>query len=117
MTVLRVNALKHHVQDWDGAIGFYRDRLGLTLKYELPKVWARFTAPDGTCIGLVQQHGPQRPAPHVLFEVSGIREMVDALAADGVEILSPVESSDIGETALIRDPSGNVIELIETRAH
>ena len=115
MKVLGINLVKHHVSDWPAAMAFYRDGIGLKLLFEVPGLWAQFEAPDGARIGLVMEHEGVRRPPHAVLRVDDLTATMAALSAAGVEFLGGPQQTDYGLTALLRDPSGNTIELIQPK--
>jgi predicted enzyme related to lactoylglutathione lyase len=113
MTVQGVNLIKHHVSDWPAAMTFDRDGLGLKLVFEIPQRWAQFEAPDGGRIGLVMEHEGIRRHPHVMLKVDDLSATMGSLTAAGAVFLDGPQRTDYGVTALLQDPPGNTIELIE----
>ncbi len=113
MAVQGVSMIKHHVDDWPAAMAFYRDTVGLKLIYEQSGVWANFEAPDGGRIGLVMEHEGVRRAPHVLLKVDGLEAMVAAMRAGDAEVVQPAMKTAYGTVAVVKDPAGNMIELVE----
>ena len=113
MAILGVNLIKHHVSDWPAAIAFYRDALGLKPLFEVPGLWAQFEAPDGGRIGLVMEHEGIRRPPHAVLKVDDLAATMAALSAGGAKFLAGPQTTDYGVTVLLRDPSGNTVELIE----
>lgn len=114
-------------------IAFYRDRLGLTVKF-------MFTGADGadfgcylaaggmTFIEIFDQHGaakqwggatdPLRPNVsthygHFCLEVTGLEAFTDRLKAGGLEVTPVKVGIDHSKQAWIRDPDGNRVELME----
>jgi catechol 2,3-dioxygenase-like lactoylglutathione lyase family enzyme len=83
MSILGVNLIKHHVNDWPAAIAFYRDVLGLKPLFEVPGLWAQFETPDGGRIGLVMEHEGIRRPPHVVLKVDDLAASIAALARAG----------------------------------
>ncbi len=55
MAVRRINTTVYFVKDWDRAITFYRDTLGLKPLVPVPHVWAQFEAPGGGRIALQRE--------------------------------------------------------------
>jgi catechol 2,3-dioxygenase-like lactoylglutathione lyase family enzyme len=107
-----MQAVIHFVADWDAAIAFYRDVLGLREEVHFPNRWALFRIPGGGNIAL--QPRSEEAANHVSIEVTGIRNFVAELKARGARVIEEVCQQEHGETALIEDPSGNMIALIDT---
>lgn len=94
---------------------------------------ADMTLPAGGVLELIQYELPDVPpastshlqagTAHIALEVTGLRELFARLGAAGVDLISsrPVEITGSGEFAgvvvvYLRDPDGNVIELIERPA-
>jgi catechol 2,3-dioxygenase-like lactoylglutathione lyase family enzyme len=107
-----VQATIYFVADWDAAIRFYRDVLGLREDVNFPNRWALFRVPGGGNIAL--QPRCEDAANHVSIEVTGIKNFVADLKARGAKVIDDVCQREHGETALIEDPSGNLIALIDT---
>jgi catechol 2,3-dioxygenase-like lactoylglutathione lyase family enzyme len=116
-------------------VAFYRDGLGLPIKFSLKH-------DDGTAFGhyfaaghmsfveifdragAARQWGgdaAEKLRPHAgshfnhfCFEVQGLEQYLETLAARGVKIDRPVTvGMDHSKQAWIHDPDGNVIELME----
>jgi len=107
-----MQAAIYFVADWDAAIVFYRDVLGLKEAVNFPNRWALFRVPGGGKVTLQPASGDA--AKHVPIEVTGIKEFVAELKARGGRVLEEVCQQEHGETALIEDPSGRLIALIDT---
>lgn len=114
------------VSDLDRAIGFYRDVIGVPLRFradayaEFATEGAKFALfPRSELPALIGRHAPPDPAPWPQGEVAFFVEDVDAeharLQAAGVCVLAPPTDRPWGERTLhVADPDGNVVEL--TRA-
>jgi predicted enzyme related to lactoylglutathione lyase len=53
-------------------------------------------------------------ANHVSIDVTGIKDFVAQLRYRGAKVIDDVCQQEHGETALIEDPSGNLIALLDT---
>jgi lactoylglutathione lyase len=114
------------VSDLDRAIGFYRDIIGVPLRFRAD-TYAEF-ATEGAKFALlarselpalIGRHAPLDPAPWPQGEVAFFVDDVDAehvrLRDAGVPVLAPPTDRPWGERTLhVVDPDGNVVEL--TRA-
>jgi predicted enzyme related to lactoylglutathione lyase len=107
-----MQATIYSVTDWDAAIDFYRNTLGLKETVNYPNRWAFFQVPGGGNIALQPKF--DGAATHVSIEVTGIKDFVADLKARGARVIEEVCQQEHGETALIEDPSGNLIALLDT---
>ena len=64
MPIRRMQATIYFVTDWDAAIAFYRDVLGLKEVVNFPNRWALFGVPGGGCgtVGVCVSVSPSWPA-------------------------------------------------------
>ena len=119
--------------DLDRLVRFYRDQLGLTVKF-------RFAAADGSIFGAyvamgdstfveffdqagaARQWGEGRPLEpltagnrygHFCLEVTGLAALRDKLIEQGVEVRPMSRGMDGSWQAWLADPDGNRIELME----
>jgi lactoylglutathione lyase len=110
----------------DRAIGFYRDVIGVPLRFradayaEFATEGAKFALlPRSELPALIGCHAPRDPASWPRGEIALFVEDVDAeharLRAAGVAVLAPPTDRPWGERTLhVADADGNVVEL--TRA-
>jgi len=113
MPIKRIETTVYFAKDWDSSIGFYRDILGLKPLVIVPRVWAHFEAPGGGRIALQLQRPNGNERAHVSVDVSDIHSFVDELRTRGVKIIEPVARQGFGDSALIADPSGNLVSLVD----
>ena len=115
--ILRVHNAHLFVNQMDRAIVFYRDTLGLPMRYESP-YWAEFDL-DGFLLGL-QYSGDDSPRTNggavIDFEVREIEPMIDRLKAAGVEFVAEILDQPFGKIAKFRDSEGNLLGLFEQSA-
>ncbi|MGH7779152.1 MAG: VOC family protein [Candidatus Binataceae bacterium] len=112
MPIRRVQATVYFVTDWDAATKFYRETLELKELVNYPDTWAMYEVAGGGKIAL--QRG--REASHIAIEVTDIKNYVAELRGKGAKVIEDVCRENFGEFALIEDPSGNAIFLIDTAA-
>jgi catechol 2,3-dioxygenase-like lactoylglutathione lyase family enzyme len=110
--IRRMQATIYFVKDWAAAIAFYRDVLGLKEIVNFPNRWAVFGVPGGGTIAL--QPAYTSATNHVSIEVTRIRDFVADLKAKGARVIEDICQQEHGETAMLEDPSGNLIALIDT---
>lgn len=117
--------VRYFVGDLDEAIAFYRDRLGFEVEMHPSPTFAMLyrgdlrlllsvpgephALPDGT---LPRPGGWNR----ISLRVSDLQATVAALRAEGVTFRREIAVGVAVDTALVADPSGNLVELFEPRA-
>lgn len=106
------------VSDMDAAVAFYRDGLGLKLKFQDGRSWAEFDAGNGTAIALssFEESGLDVPGPVVVFQATDAEALAASLSDRGAKILARRDMGDHGSLITIREPSGNLFQLFEKRA-
>lgn len=109
-----------YVSDMDRAVAFYTQTLGLTLAFRAGNEWADIDAGDGFKIGLhpAGEYSPTPGAPGAIQVGLGvdrpIQEVVDTLAAQGVQFHGPVLDQGYIKLAFFTDPDGNPLYLAES---
>jgi len=102
------------VSDMPAAVRFYRDTLGLPLKFESPH-WTEF-ANDGSTIAL-HQASAENPAGacQLGFHLDNLDDMHQKLTNAGVRCLQEPRTEDYGiRQAVYSDPDGLHFTLAET---
>jgi len=112
--ILRVWDVTFTVSDLQRAIAFYRDVLGLELKY----AYSNYAGLDcgGVEIGLATARPAEAPegAPCVDLLVRGLDEAFRELSERGVRFLKePHETAWGSRIALFCDPDGNRLQLVQ----
>lgn len=113
------------VSDLDRSVEFYRDAIGLELRFAA-QAYAEFVTegskfalfPRSELYGLIGRHAPSDPVPwpqgEVAFFVDDVDSEYQRLQALNVAVLSAPTDRPWGERTLhIADPDGNVIELTQ----
>lgn len=113
-TVKKVGMVIHPVVSLDESLAFYRDGLGLPLRF---RDGDRFCAFDGGGVTIALAAGAERlsDAPVVSYQVEDLEGTVAALEAAGGTLLRPVEEGPHERRALLRDPSGNAFVVYARR--
>jgi predicted enzyme related to lactoylglutathione lyase len=106
----KVDAVTVHVPSLDEGIAFYVDRLGHTLRWRNDDIGsAGLALPDSdTEIVLTTEHGYE---PNWLVE-SAV-DAAAAIEAAGGRVLAPPFDIPVGRIAVVADPFGNVLVLID----
>jgi catechol 2,3-dioxygenase-like lactoylglutathione lyase family enzyme len=112
---LKIGNVLYPVRDVEEAVAFYRDGLGLTLKFTDA---GRFAAMDGggTTFALT---GPDEDvtggAPAASFLVTDAAAAVERLTAAGARLVRGPEEGPHEVRAVLRDPDGNAFIVYTPR--
>jgi len=100
--------------DMDRAVAFYRDALGLRMKFQDGANWAQFDA-GGVNFSLSSPAEAAEGASGavVIFEVEDIDAITQRLAAAGAAVVSTRDMGSHGRAATFRDPDGNLVQLFQ----
>jgi catechol 2,3-dioxygenase-like lactoylglutathione lyase family enzyme len=109
-----LNTLMLVVSDMERSVRFYRDLLGLELRFQSP-YWSELDA-DTITLALHPEGSELRVSPGsgctFGFDVDDIQEVVGALRAGGVAVITEPHRADFGgQLAAIADPDGYPIQL------
>jgi lactoylglutathione lyase len=119
----RLNYVIVFVSDMKRSVAFYRDVLGLSVKFETP-YWTEL-ANEGTTIALhpadsvnpeaaSEGHAPAGTA-QLAFNVDNLADWHQKLQAAGVRCILPPRDTDFGiRQALYADPDGLAFTVAET---
>ena len=107
----KIDCVELHVPDLDAALRFYRDELGHAI------VWRSDTAaglrlPDSDAEILLQT---ERVGMNIDFLVSSADDAAVEFARAGGTVLTGPFDTQIGRGAVVRDPFGNVLVLLDMR--
>jgi lactoylglutathione lyase len=108
------------VTDWERAIRFYSETLGMTIAYKSDEMgWAQMAPGEGQ-VALERVDPSDREARTLVGRFVGVSLQVPdifatykVLAERGVEFVAPPEKQPWGGVlAHLRDPEGNVLTLL-----
>ena len=106
------------VEDFDGAIRFYRDAVGLRLLFRIEERWAEFQVGDVRPAVYPREEGEGRGG-EVAFLVEDLSREMSRLRSHGVAFPHGPEEFHLptgsGRLARFGDPSGNRLELVERK--
>ncbi|MGD8463009.1 MAG: VOC family protein [Anaerolineae bacterium] len=115
----QVDDVFFNVDDMDQAVAFYRDALGLKVKYESAD-WVELDAGNVTIALRRYGSGPEgRPELGVgegatlVFEVDDIQAARAELEAKDVKLIGPVFEYGAVKLAAFEDLNGNVLQIYE----
>src|SRR5689334_7847430 len=105
----------YYVKNMDIAVKFYTEVLGLPLKIRFENYWAEVDAGPIT-IGLHPTEDGKKPKQGgggtVSFRVEDIEALVGTFKKRGARV-SRIFTPDRGRFAMITDPDGNMIHIVE----
>ena len=121
-TLSRIGQIFVNVKDFDRAIAFYRDTLGMTFLFQAPPNMAFFDC-DGIRLMLAIPERPEfdHPSSILYFKVEDIQAVYDALVGRGARfeskpmLIAPMETHDLW-LAEFRDSENNVLALMCEKA-
>jgi lactoylglutathione lyase len=114
--VERMKNIVVFVRDFEAAKRFYKEQLHLPLVQETQMMMEFF--PGGTTLGVaLAMHEAAHPLvgrhTGITLQVKELAELCRELTASGVEFAEPLEQTPWGKMAVVRDPDGNQIALVE----
>ncbi len=101
------------VSDQDRLIEFYVEKLGFTVEAENPG-FVQFRPTEAGAAFALGQQGHGDPI-ELWWYVDDADATHAALAAQGVEIVSPPADQPFGRTFAIKDPAGNTLNMLQLR--
>lgn len=113
MAISKVTNVYYVVPDMDAALAFYRDTLGLTVKFQDGDKWTQFDV-GGTQVALATpapgQVDPGRNAT-VVLQVDDLAATRADLTAQGIALSDVISMGSHGSFFTCRDPAGNVVQF------
>lgn len=121
-----MTTVRYLVKDVKAAIEFYTSALGFQLEQQFGPAMAMVSNGDLTLwlagpLSSAAQPMPDGPKPgpggwnRFVFKVENLEELVTKLRSQGVRFRNEILKGPGGSQILCEDPSGNVIELFESR--
>lgn len=106
------------VSDFQRSLAFYKDGIGLDVTY-MEDGFAQFNT-EGAIL-TIEQGGEKSDKPKdyhrngflVQFEVEDLQRTVGTLKSNNVKFTQDIKEEDFGSTAIIVDPDGNQLLLLE----
>lgn len=119
-------SVRYMVDDVDKAIDFYTGHLGFTVRNDFAPAFADVTRGNLRLLLSGPASSAGRPMPdgavpgpggwnRIHLIVDDLAAEVDRLRAEGVDFRNDIISGPGGSQILLRDPSGNVLELFQAR--
>lgn len=113
MAISKVTNVYYVVPDMNAALAFYRDTLGLTVKFQDGEKWTQFDV-GGTQVALATPApGQVEPGQNatVVMQVDDLAAVRDELATQGIAVSDVIGMGDHGSFFTCRDPAGNVVQF------
>lgn len=113
MAVKKFSSAYYVVKDMDKAVGFYRDILGLNIKFRDGDRWTQFDV-NGVAVALADPSegtAPPGGGGTVVLEVDDLGEMRDRLTRNGVAVNDIVDMGGHGRYFTATDPAGNIVQI------
>jgi catechol 2,3-dioxygenase-like lactoylglutathione lyase family enzyme len=120
--------VRYIVRDVDSAVAFYTERLGFSVVMRPAPLFAMLSrdalrlalsAPGGAGGGGQAMPDGTKPTPggwnRFVIEVDDLTSMVDSLRQAGVRMRSDIIHGTGGDQIILEDPSGNPVELFQSR--
>jgi predicted enzyme related to lactoylglutathione lyase len=104
---VKVGNVLYPAADLHQAMAFYRDGLGLRVKFQDGDRFASLDGGNVTFALVSGQEDVTSGAPAVSFKVSDVATSVERLTAAGAEVVSPAADGPHETRAVLRDPAGN----------
>lgn len=117
--------VRYIVSDLDGAVLFYKDLLGFTVDMQVAPGFARLSKGNLNLylnkpgFGGAGQSMPDGTAPapggwdRIILEVEDLEAFIAALKTKKAQFRNELVTGQGGKQILLRDPSGNLIELFQ----
>jgi predicted enzyme related to lactoylglutathione lyase len=106
----KVDAITVPVPDLDAGLGFYRDHLGHQLRWRNEEIGAAGLALPGSDTEIVLT---TRLHYEPNWLVASADQAAAAVAAAGGRIIAAPEDIPVGRVAVVEDPFGNVLVLLD----
>ncbi len=113
MTITGIANIMLGASDLDCSRSFYRDRLGLVVKQEIPGFVFLETGPATLCLSSAHARLAEQPGPvELVLAVASVRRAYGALKDNGVEFLrEPANVTGESWAANFRDPDGHLLSI------
>lgn len=114
MPVTRIQNAYYVTSEMEQAVAFYRDALGLSLKFQDGARWAQFDAGGSNfSLSSTDEAAAGAAGAVVVLEVTGMAALAETIEAKGGVIVGERDMGSHGRTLTFRDPAGNIVQLFE----
>jgi len=114
--IKRIQNAYYVVADMERAVRFYRDALGLKLKFQDGAKWAQFDGVNANfSLSSPEESAGDGHGAIIVFEVEDIDAAARRIEEGGGAIISRRDMGAHGCTLAFRDPAGNTVQLFARR--
>lgn len=103
-----------YVSDLEKSLAFYRDLLGLSIKFQ-NSGWVEFDIGEKTSFAiLLKERGVVASEKmRIMFTTNNVQKAVDKLSQAGVILPKGIREESYGKLLTVQDPDGHWFELFE----
>ena len=113
MAIKKFSSAYYVIKDMDKAVTFYKDVLGLAIKFRDGNRWTQFDV-NGVGVALADPSEGSVPpggGATVVLEVDDLQELRDKLMKNGCHVNDIVDMGGHGKYFTTRDPAGNIVQI------
>lgn len=111
---MKLQNVYYVTRDMERAVAFYRDALGLRMKFQDGTNWAQFDAGGvNFSLSAPEEAAAGATGAVVIFEVDDLESARDRLTAVGAPVLAFRDMGTHGRVLTFRDPDGNLVQLFQ----
>ncbi|MGH7962755.1 MAG: VOC family protein [Candidatus Binatia bacterium] len=113
MAVKKFSSAYYVVKNMDEAVAFYKDTLGLNVKFRDGNRWTQFDV-NGVGVALADPSEgsvPPGSGATVVLEVDNLMETRELLTGKGIAVNPIVDMGGHGKYFTTKDPSGNIVQI------
>lgn len=114
MAGVKIQNVYQVARDMDRALGFYRDVLGMTVRFRDSDKWCQLDAGGANfALGAPEEGPPGATGAVVVLEVDDLDATRRALEAAGVAVEGERDMGSHGRVLTCRDPEGTLLQLFQ----
>ena len=113
MAIKKFSSAYYVVGNMDQAVAFYKDTLGMNVKFRDGNRWTQFDV-NGVGVALADSSEGSVPpggGATVVLEVDNLLEMREKLTQSGAHVNAIVDMGGHGKYFTTKDPAGNIVQI------